>query len=307
MRSFKQWLNEVREMPGKRRSKSWSKQDEKEHEPLRDSDTVRLYHGFRDFHLALRAIQKGISGQELVGRVYSYENNNNPKGLFVSTEMEVAKEFSSAYGVAVIIEFHCKAKDLEAPVWPNGSYTVQGQMSGMFHSDDERENQRMKEREETLKAKHVQDHIKKSDRPELASTLMASREFQALFMGHLDPNMIRAVWVREPDEKGYQSMSRSFERITRQTFISKYGKTPIKWGYEDDYEYRAFKPNDTWNADKFLKTMAAKLYAKGHVPEDPIEAIIDGIKYMSDSQLLRYVWPKQYKDAVDWKHKISPN
>ena len=64
MRTFTQWLQEVRPMPGKG---DWTDLDRAE--PLRDTDTVRVYHGFRDFNLALRAISKGISGQEVVGRV----------------------------------------------------------------------------------------------------------------------------------------------------------------------------------------------------------------------------------------------
>ena len=303
MNTFKQWLLEVREMPGKI-SPHWSKRDEKEYEPLRDTDTVRVYHGFRDFHLALRTVKRGISGQELVGRTYSYENNNNPKGLFVSTDIKVAGEFSSTYGTAVIIEFQCRVKDLEAPVWPNGSYTVQGQMSGMFTDGDEREAARLKAREDVKNMRHMPDSVKKSDRPELAQQMMASREFQALFIGHLDPNMVRAVWVREPVD-GYQRIDKAFTRMTRQAFLAKYGKTPVQWGHNDSYEFRAFKPTDEWDADKFIATMAAKFYKGAHQPDDPAQEIIDGTKFMGDSQMLRYVWPKQYKAAVEWKHKIS--
>ena len=286
-------------MPGKG---DWTDLDRAE--PLRDTDTVRVYHGFRDFNLALRAISKGISGQEVVGRVYSYETNNNPKGLFVSTSIKVAGEFSSSYGVAVVIEFQCRAKDLEAAVWPSGNYTVQGQMSQYFNDPSERETQRLKDREDVKGMRHMPEPVKKSDRPELAQQLMASRELQALFMGHLDPNMIRAVWVREPVD-GYQRVDKAFSRMTRQAFLSKYGKTKVEWGHEDSYEMRVFKPTEEWNTDKFIDTLATKFYGGKHRIDDPKQEIIDGAKYMGDHQILCYVWPKQYEGAVKWLHQIK--
>ena len=318
MKTFGQWLlTEVRPMPNKR---DWmTTKATTQYEPLRDSDTVRVYHGFRDFHLALRAIKFGLSGKEIVGRNYSYETNNNRSGLFCSAEMEVAKEFTSAYGVAVIIEFQCRARDLEAPVWPGGSYTVQGGMSQYWKGDSreeqdaDREAGRLQARADVQKMRHVPDNIKQSDRPEMAFQLMSGRELQALFIGHLDPNGIRAVWVREPSEKGYQLTTSPFHRITRQEFLQKYGTTLAKWDYsEDDYTSRVFRPRDEFNADLFVDRLAKKFYGD-YTPErmasmgmkSPEDEVIDGSRYLNDSQLLRYLWPKQHKGGVDWLHKIK--
>ena len=45
---------------------------------LKDSDYIRVFHGFRDMEDAIAACRYGISGKSRVGRVYSYEADNNP-------------------------------------------------------------------------------------------------------------------------------------------------------------------------------------------------------------------------------------
>ncbi len=59
--------------------------------PIRHGDTFRVFHGFRDFVDAWRCAKYGISGKYRVGRTYSYENNNNPVGLFVTLPILRAK------------------------------------------------------------------------------------------------------------------------------------------------------------------------------------------------------------------------
>ena len=126
--------------------------------PLKDTDVVRVYHGFYDNKYAYQFCKYGASGKELTSRVYSYESNNNPYGLFVTSNFKKAKDFSRPYnGLAVIIEFNARVKDLEAPVWPGGGYTVQGQMSHYWKGNDlkaqmaDRESGRLKGREDIKK------------------------------------------------------------------------------------------------------------------------------------------------------------
>ena len=102
MKSFQEYLVEVkiigRGIPKK---------------PLSDSDTIRVYHGAYDLGTVVQALKYGLTGDIRADRRYSYEANNNPRGLFVTPDLDVAKEFGP-----YIIEFHTRVSDLEAPVWP---------------------------------------------------------------------------------------------------------------------------------------------------------------------------------------------
>jgi hypothetical protein len=128
-------------------------------QPLRDNDTIRVYHGTSDFETVFTAVTRGISGDRPVARRYSYESNNNPRGLFVSPDMKTVKDFGD-----YVLEFHTRVSDLESPVWPNGTFTVQGQMSGIFHDQAERELERLRVR--GIYTNDDLDVIRNSDRPE---------------------------------------------------------------------------------------------------------------------------------------------
>lgn len=52
--------------------------------PLQSTDSITIFHNFRDQAQAVDSIQHGISGAEAANRAYSYETDNNPTGLFVS-------------------------------------------------------------------------------------------------------------------------------------------------------------------------------------------------------------------------------
>jgi hypothetical protein len=124
-----QILNEVRYLDP-------MKEDEP---PISDEETIRVYHGFRDRDQAFKALTKGLSGKSRADRTYSYEFVNNPKGLFVTIDFDVAKEFGSS---GIIIEFTSKISDLEAPVWKGGRYFVQGEYTSGFKDESEREEER---------------------------------------------------------------------------------------------------------------------------------------------------------------------
>lgn len=278
---------------------------------LKDTEVVRVYHGFYDTHHAYQFCKYGASGKELIGRVYSYESNNNPYGLFVTSEFKTAKEFSRpSDGIAIIIEFHAKVKDLEAPVWPGGGYTVQGGMSQYWKGDSrkdqmaDRERGRLKTRDDIKKSNRSDlDFAKKSDRPELAQSLFYSREYQALFVGDLDPNMIRAVWVYEGENSPKWE---TFKRITRQEFLNKYKqldneKNRGNHGWAEHPADKVYKPNEDWaGIDDFIKRYAKKLgYEEQYVKDIVVDSMkSDGGKETIFSTFEKNLWPKQMKQAV---------
>lgn len=103
--------------------------------PLKLNDTIRVYHGVNNPDDVFEFLQKGLSGKDKAKRIYSYEYNNNPYGLFVTKDLKVAKKFAN-----IIIEFQTKISDLENPVWPGGSYTIQGQKEQYWNSQKKDKN-----------------------------------------------------------------------------------------------------------------------------------------------------------------------
>ena len=217
--------------------------------PLMDTDKIRVYHGFNSYKDAEEVLKHGLSGKERARRIYSYEFGNNPSGLFVSIDLgEIKKHFSYS---GVIIEFTTKVSDLEAPVWVGGrSYFVQGEYTKSFKDLDEREQQRLINRE--LHGKSEFDFISKSDRPELAQTIFENPERQALYIGDLNPNMIKYVWYRPPYDSSKRGEERNWERYTRKDFIKKF-KMDTKL-----CDYNLYYPNDNFTIEDFIKRVASK-------------------------------------------------
>jgi len=281
--------------------------------PLKDTDVVRVYHGFYDSDNAIEFCKYGVSGKELASRVYSYESNNNPYGLFVTSNFKTAKYFSrgGAGGPAVIIEFQTKVSNLEAPVWPSGGYTVQGQMSQYWSGEDlksqmaDRERGRLAAREKIKQSTRKDiEFAKQSDKPELALSLFYSGEFQALFVGDLNSNMIRAVWVYEGDKTPEYE---TFTRMSCKDFLKKYDIEKPKTDYnryKSDKSSKYYKPNDDWKGlDDFLKRIQ-KHYKENDEWMDIIrKQVVDDLK--TDSKDLIYhqlqlnLWPKQLKQACE--------
>lgn len=265
-------------------------------EPLKDSDTIRVYHGFNNYEDAIMAIKFGFSGKEKAKRIYSYEANNNPNGLFVTLDFETAKKFTyprGKKGISVILELSVKVSDLEAPVWPGGSYTVQGQMAQFWKDSKDRYEQGTLKAREKAKTSDI-DFISNSDRPEVAATLMGS-EKQALFTGDINSNMIKNVFYGESGKHGI-SPSR-FERISPKEFLNKFEThEPERDAFGNisnkGYEYgkkknKLFKPNDDFSIDKL----------KGVYGYDSGEELLkDLIKH---NELETYLYPKQIKQLKD--------
>ena len=264
--------------------------------PLRDSDTIRVYHGFNDYEDAIMAIKFGFSGKEKAKRVYSYEANNNPNGLFVTLDFETAKKFTyprGKKGISVILELSVKVSDLEAPVWPGGSYTVQGQMAQFWKDSKDRYEQGTLKAREKAKTSDI-DFISNSDSPEVAATLMGS-EKQALFTGDINSNMIKNIFYGESGKHGI-SPSR-FERISPKEFLNKFeSHEPERDAFGNisnkGYEYakkknKLFKPNDDFSIDKL----------KGVYGYDSGEELLkDLIKH---NELETYLHPKQINQLKD--------
>ena len=294
-------INEVRYI------NSYWKQNAKE-QPIKDNEVIRVFHGFSSnagFDEALYTVLYGLSGKERARRIYSYESGNNPKGLFVSVDLDVPKRGFAGSGV--IIEFSAKVSDLEAPVWVGGgSYFVQGQYTKSFKDDEEREQQRLKNRERDSAS--LDPRISQSDRPELAQTIFDNAERQALFVGDLNPNMIKYVWYNEVLHKERRTNGQ-WVRYTRKDFINKFkeewenSKKSVHNRYSDRKADRIFKPNEDFNENLFIQRLESK-YGEG--------AYERWLKYelerkFDDYYLKLYFWPKQMKQAKEFYLKKFPN
>lgn len=262
----------------------------KDYEPIRDTDKIRVYHGFSSHstRYALHALVHGLSGQIRAKRIYSYESGNNPKGLFVSTNFDVVKR--NFAGSGIIIEFDTSVENLEAPVWKGqDSYFVQGQYTQSFKDDEER-NQEILRKRELYREKDPEDHygkhrISKSDRPELADSIFNNSERQALFIGNLNPNEIKTVWFNE----GYFYRNRTNEpwvRYSRKEFLRKYGHELKNIEIPEEMNNKIFKPNDDFSMEKLEQRAKEEMW--------DINILIDLLKTDSYYQNM-FLYPKQLK------------
>lgn len=281
-----------------------------EYQPMHLGDTVKVFHGFRDFPHAVELAKHGLSGKVRAARVYSYESDNNPYGLFVTISQKIASEFIGAYGVQAMVEFNAPVADLEAPVWPGGSYTVQGEYSQYFGHGAKGRAAR-KERTRTAGQEiegEIGDkpHIAGSDNKLLAYMLTNSREHQALFIGHLDPSGIAAWHVRPAGS----NTTVPFERISPQEFLERYSDT--KLSQDSRAEDKLFLPNETFDGDAFINRLRARF---GNRRDDDFfvqfirNAWENIIANKSDRMgMFReyfnlYLWPKQYVPCLQWMRR----
>lgn len=264
---------------------------------LKDSDVLRVFHGFREIEDAVSACLYGISGKSKVGRAYSYEADNNPLGLFVTTNPKTASEFGGT-----IIEFNCKVEELEAPVWPNGSYTVQGQMAEYFSGDkSKREKAREDARERARKSEY--ESVSKSDRPELAKTLMNFGESQALFVGDLRPNRIIRIWKRSRENGKLSAISREdFIKESKALLEPRQGTADLE---RSRAKNRVMSIHEPFNPEVFLdrlKSRYGRILAKEDIKKRFVDLYGSG-NYEDDAlmyELSRYLWPQQARNAIGW-------
>ena len=282
-------------------NQQFRKTDIDNNEPLRDNESIVVYHGYSKFDEAILAAKFGLSGKERAKRIYSYESGNNPKGLFVSVDFgTVERQF--AHG-GVIVEFSTKVSDLEAPVWVGGrSYFVQGEYTKSFKDDDERQQQQLANRETHGESEY--EAISNSDRPELAWALFEGPEKQALFTGDLNPNMIRIFWVNER-LKNDRRTDGQWERLSRKEFLKRYDNdkelktTQHQYSndkepsYSEDYyskQSKWFQPAEDFNIDVFK----ARLDKQGY---DYDEFVDDYIKHWDNHIMQTLFYPKQLEQV----------
>lgn len=241
--------------------------------PLKDSDTIRVYHGASELATVVKALKYGLTGDTRANRRYSYEFNNNPKGLFVTPDLDVAKEFGD-----YIIEFQTRVSDLEAPVWPGGSFTVQGGMSGTFSDEEEREIERIAQRERI--SKDAVEYIAKSDKPDVAYWLMDAPETQALFTGNLNKNSVRAVWVSSNPAK----INQPYNRMKPREFMKEFEEFGIENRFGGRYSMDDIKKSDAIKKSKqnmfdprddvTLEMLVQKYMEKFNIERDHIISIL---------------------------------
>ena len=256
---FKQ-LNEVRYINAAARDKDldlnkpyrrdWK--DRYNQEPIKNGERIRVFHGC-SLETALEICTKGTSGKEYHPRTYSYESGMNPLGIFVTVNFEKAKDFGYDPNAKCILEFTVNSSDLESPVWNgNNSYFCQGSNPTPFKDSGERKAQKAKYDNEALGIEDYsyydslkkgritfdKSYIRNSDKPAMAMNIFNNTEHQALFMGDLNPNMIKYVWVRKKGGKQYV-------RYTEKDFLLKFKqKEKEKTGRFANVGMKAFRPNE---------------------------------------------------------------
>lgn len=324
-KTLSEWINEVRYIDtrsekynGKINKKHWT--DIYNQEPITDDSRIRVFHGC-ELKTACEIAINGTSGKEYHGRQYSYEAGMNPLGIFVTTDFETAKKFGVSNRGMAIIEFTAKGSDLESPVWNGqGSYFGQGSNPMPFDNAEQRNAQKMQYRQDALNTKDdyyydgnkrrdiSMSHVRNSDKPEMADRLFNNSEHQALFMGDLNPNMIKRIWVNLPREDGYVHTTDSYQPMSVRQFLKQFKDK--EW--QDGYDYKGqpiytkirkqklFNPNDdvksfddlvdaVMNQDRnFFKSreqVIKNLNNIGLTDKEPSKWAIDSISHM--------LWPKQ--------------
>ena len=287
-----QIINEVRYIDtryekynGKIHKNHWA--DAYNQEPIKNDDRIRVFHGC-ELKTACDIAINGTSGKSYHPRQYSYESGMNPLGIFVTTDFETAKKFGTANSGMAIIEFTAKASDLESPIW-NGkdSYFGQGTMPIPFKNQDERNAQKMQYRQNALNTKDdyyfddkhkrrdiSMNHIRQSDKPEMADRIFNNPEHQALFMGDLNPNMIKRIWVNLKQEDGYVHSDKSYHPMTVKEFIKQFKDK--EW--HDGRDYRG--------NERYVKIRKEKLFS----PAETVKSFDDLIDRLYQKN------KKYYKD-----------
>lgn len=223
-------------------------------EPIKNGEKIRVFHGC-ELKTACQIAIEGTSGKTYHPRQYSYESGMNPLGIFVTTDFEVAKKFGVSNTGMCIIEFTADTNDLEAPVWNGqGTYFGQGTNPMPFKNAEERNAQKMQYRKD---AQSLEDddyyvggkkhdismgHIRNSDKPELANSIFRNNEHQALFMGDLNPNMIKRIWVNLPGDNGYVHTTNAYRPMSVKAFLKEFGnKEWVDYDYGRNRKYRIKK------------------------------------------------------------------
>lgn len=266
-------------------------------EPFKKGDTIKVFHGFDSTIEAIEVARYGLSGKLKPRRKYPYEPNTNPKGLFVTISKKVAQEFA---GEGCVIEFIAKFEELEAPIWPKGSYGIQGQFMDTFKSKIERIKTK-KTAEKEISQSETSSIIKNSDNPYLAKILFDSTEYQSLFVGDLNPERIISFYEYD----------NNWQKLTLKEFLSKHKDVDLESdpSYKEKkshlkHENKVFKPEDEFNGEQFMAKLQ-KEYPFANI-KDALQRqwnVISNSNNVKDefiSFFNYYLWPKQYVKALLW-------
>ncbi len=267
-------------------------------QPMVRGDRVRVFHGFRDLPDAVKTARHGLTGKERASRVYSYESDNNPKGLFVTMNPKIAQDFGG-----VVIEFMADFADLDAPVWPGGSYTVQGGLSQYFGRGPKgraARAQRGRDAEEETMGYVKNDpdylaHVAASEKKYLTYLLTGTREQQALFVGDLEPQQIMAFYLRP------ERYDQPWEKLTLEQFLERYAET--KTPHND----KVFSPSEEFSGEEFLARLGKNFGGEAHVDEvfrdqwtDLMKKEPRGRSAAFANLVGDFLWPRQLIPAMKW-------
>ena len=312
--NFRQWLIEAQ------REMTYGTHPD-EIDPIQQGEQFRVFHGFRSIADALNIAKNGTSGKLRVPRVYSYEGENNPKGLFVSLDLKkVASEFAGGYTHGAVMEFTVNEADLEPPTWPGGSYTVQGQMAPYFYQDPRgaRVGRVAKKKEDEEDARKSQfASVSQSNRPGLARTLFGS-EMQALFVGDLNPESITRFWIQEPEDGvDYRRVNSEWKPLSREEFLQKFDQPNFQSTNLTDRwaDSRGLSPQSEFDWQSIAAWFNKRFRAKSDTPiqneKDVYDQFAGALIHRSVKDLLleprgverifsQYLWPKQLPAFYKW-------
>lgn len=255
--------------------------NEPNQEPISNNEVLRVFHGFDSIEDALLIAQYGTSGKSRHARKFSYENGMNPNGLFVTTDFKIASNDFSYGKEQVVMEFSARTSDLDSPVWNNqGSYFGQFSNPKPFKNRDEREAQKQVYQNNASNSEY--EYIKNSGNPAMAQNIFHNNEHQALFVGDLNPNMIKRFWVMDNNSKRWIPYDRN-------SFLKTFGKREISMNKIEQHNFpddKLFLPNEDFvSYDDLLQRAADK-----NNKEFP--------KFKSTPEKLRYTY-----DAIFDKNK----
>jgi hypothetical protein len=291
-------------------------------DPIQQGEDFRVYHGFYRHDDAINIARHGTSGKLRAKRVYSYESENNPKGLFVTLDVKTAQKGFASGMQPTVMQFIANEKDLDPPTWPGGSYTVQGQRAPYFyeHPSGARIGRAQKEKEDEEEARKSEwPALSQSHRPGLAQTLFGS-ERQALFVGHLDPKDIEGFWMQRQQNHDYRRIDDPWEFINREKFIQEFSKDDWKYpsSLGDEYaKYRAFSPNAEFKWEGLIEFLRNQYNDKRSKSEESaynqfVGALLMGNRDFKktmkrnefESAFGQYIWPKQMPALHKWIRKM---
>lgn len=222
-------------------------------EPLRNDQTLRVFHGFDNLSDAVTVAMYGTSGKMRARRKYSYETGMNPIGLFVTVDFDKAADFANGK-TQVVMEFSAKVSDLDFPVW-NGSDTYFGQGSDPRPFRDRADREKQRKAYQDTAAASGEDRITKSDNPALARSIFANDEHQALFVGDLGPNQIKRFWTRET------AQGPRWTKHTREEFLKKFQSHELSPQASERAmfpEDKLYRPNEDYQGFDDLLRRAAE-------------------------------------------------